>query len=145
MQQLPRRVASRAHRILKRLENYQSLFGAADEDIPNNISGIALAPGEQLIGVYYNMPDERREPIVVTSEGLHVLSKEGWQRVEYRQMRDVGPPVDEEKTQVMSLSITLQDGNTFALPVKGGRGNFRDAWSFLRFLMRVLGDVSKGQ
>ena len=43
--------------------------------------------------------------------------------------------------RVAGLMLDLADGSQATVPVSGGTERARDAWEFLRFVMRVTDDV----
>jgi hypothetical protein len=89
------------------------------------------------------VPEAPEEAIVITTQGLWLFGDEGWRTLRYEQIVRVNPPYDETKNLVSTLFLTLHDGEKEVLSIRGGNGNFRDAWPFLHFLIRVLGDVSE--
>ena len=49
------------------------------------------------------------------------------------------------KSEINGLKLALRDGSESHIPIRGGRGRFRDAYEFLRFLDRVLADLRGDQ
>lgn len=137
-------IASFAHRILKRLRHYRPVPSAAAADLIRQAHP-PLQPGERLLGIYENVPGELNNSLWVTDRAVHVRADAEWcsvayaavERLDARQSatRLSGAAVD--KHQVDGIAARLSSGETVWLPVLGGHDRLRDAWGFLRFLMRA--------
>lgn len=132
-------VKSRAHRILKPLVNYHDMTAKAISP-PFWIQDVIFQRGEDCVGIYENHPGRKEEAIVITTLGLHIFRNEEWQYISYDQIESVKTPTD--KRVADQLEIQLHDNNVASVPIKGGQNNLRDAFSFLRFLDRVVRDLN---
>jgi hypothetical protein len=132
-------IRQRAYRILRALTSYRDL-SEDDAVAPALLSGIAFGKGEVCLGVYENEPQKCEDSIIVTTRGLHVLQRSGIKHIPYAQIDFIDTPQEKD---VLSLTLNLLDGASVVVPLKGGDGNFRDAFEFIRFLERVVRDVRK--
>jgi hypothetical protein len=132
-------VVARAHRILKPLTQYRSILGDLS-NTPEYVKDVLLKENEILIGVYENFPHGHDESIVITNFGLHYYIDKQWEFIPYNIITEskIQSPI---KENVEEISLTLVSGKLVWLPVRGGQGRFRDAFEFLRFLMRVTEDI----
>ncbi len=68
--------------------------------------------------------------------------------IDYRDIEGIDflPPVDSgsDKLQAISLALHLINGQTVEIPVRGGRGKFRDVFEFSRFLKHA-GEVRRNE
>jgi hypothetical protein len=122
------------------MEHYHALFPPAGT-IPGYLQDLVLQERETLIGVYENVIGAQDESIVITDVGLRLSHHGEWLFIDYRQIeRVVGPP---DKQNVDGLTVHLVTGAIVQIPVRGGADKFRDAFEFVRFLMRVVQDVQR--
>jgi hypothetical protein len=92
------------------------------------------------MGIYDNSIDKSRDVILVTDRGIHTFLQEVWSSFDYDQVVEITTPTNKAAE---GLSIRLKSGELFWLPVRGGKGRFRDIFEFLRFLDRVVDDMHK--
>lgn len=130
-------ITTRAHRILKRLPHYRSVVDSSDS-MPSYTKELLIATGEVLIGVYENLPGENTESIAITDRGLHAFLNRKWEFIAYEQIDRIETPSSKEGVE--ELIVHLLSGSVSRIPVRGGHGQFRDAFEFLRFLDRVISD-----
>jgi hypothetical protein len=98
-------VKSRAHRILRDLRSYSS----SAKDLERFASRIELAMGRELVGVYFNPPSAMVEAVVISSDALHLIAKEGVRTIPFAAIKEIaGPP---EKTEAFSVNIRLKLGD----------------------------------
>ena len=126
-------IAGRAHRALRGMSRYSSI----KNDVPHRCDERLLAlvrEGESLIG-YYDNSNSRSGQILVTDQGLLVLEEDAADRLDYSEITGILTP---ETKNVRHLDIHLSGGRTVALPIRGGDGQIRDAFSFLTFLRHAV-------
>jgi len=129
---------SRIHRILKPLVSYRETDRG---DSPDWLNDIHLQNQEVCYGLYENSPIERSQ-VVVTNLGIHIHEQQ-WLFLPYDQIEEVR--FEGEKTELDNLLVKMIDGDTIPVPIRGGRGRFRDAFEFGRFLDRVANDIRSGR
>jgi len=132
------KVKTRVARILKPLLNFRPIK-AGSLDVSPSLPAFALKEGEECYGVYENLPAEADETVAVTNLGLHILRRKKWQFVDYRQIRKVD--LVSPKQDVSELLVRLTNQESVLLPIRGGKGKFRDAFEFMRFIDRVTSDL----
>ena len=127
----------RAYRILKKMKRFE-WFEVASAVRP---ADLPLERGESALGAYVNTPGSLTDTVIVTDRALLVCRGSTWGRTAYSRMAtaDVEGPRDDAH----GLVIRLKDGAAISIPVRRGRGRFRDAWEFLRFVDRVIGDLTE--
>ncbi len=133
-------IKSRAHRILKSFSNYHS-FGESASDSSASLAGYSLEEDEHPLGIYENAPDNHSDNILVTTRGLHLLQEPQEQFIQYLEIDRI--EVTQPKQLADSVVLHLRSGNVSEISIKGGRGNLRDVWEFVRYLRRVMEDVQK--
>lgn len=133
---LERLIKARAYRILRHLESYQET-----ETLPFYAKEVVLQANEQLLGVYENFLDQPNESIIITTLGLHTYLNDQWVSIRYDQIRNTGSPP--KKLSTKELMVYLYSGEMITIAVKGGQEKTQDVWEFLRFLLRVIGDIRK--
>lgn len=128
-------IQSRAHRILTKLSQYRPV---------TTIDGIEFQAGEIPIGIYENYADSLHEAIVVPTLGIHVYLEE-WLFIPYKQMKSAKVLMDlpADKRHADAITIHLQNGDVVTVPVRGGDERTHEVWEFLRYLQRVIRDVTK--
>lgn len=133
-------VLARAHRILSRLDRYRSAdsLGFGDEAW---LQAVPFEDDERCIGVYENSPSSLDGNVVITDHGMYVGQESGFLRIRYAEMRGLSVPGDKHSSDRMV--IRLPDERSAEVPVVGGRGRFRDAHEFSRFLHRVVEDLDR--
>jgi hypothetical protein len=105
---------------------------------------IALAPGEEMLGIYRNVANALTDAIVVTNVAIRVKRSSEWQSISYREVSEIELP-GEEKRSVRSVLTTLSSGAVVELPVRGGGSRFSDAYEFFRFLRSCVDSSSAKQ
>lgn len=134
-------IASRAHRNLRRLDSYQKV--TALDSSSDLIETLQCQVDERILGLYQNIPGDDLNTIAVTTQGLHIYDGEKWQSVDYHLIDTIETPSPESKRVVNQLIIHLKTKGTITVPIYGGKGGTRDAWSFFTFLKRVIEDIRK--
>jgi hypothetical protein len=124
-------VSSWAHRALRGLSRYHHC-----RDEPEYCQRFASWAPEAVVGVYENPPSAPPSTIVITEKGLYWPSAGGLECLEFASLRDVRGP--DEKTGAVELELDLLDGSSRALRIEGGDGKYRDVYSVVRFLARVI-------
>lgn len=127
-------IKSRVYRTLRPLHNFHA---GGHHDILIDPPGLNLVPGDEILGVYVNVPGKRDHAIVVSVHGMYVDQSSTWTFVAYEDIAEVAVP-DPEKRQARHLQLTLAHGQTLLLLVTGGDEKFRDVFEVVRFLMRVI-------
>jgi hypothetical protein len=132
-------IKSRAHRILRRLDNYHPI-----SDVPVSLSSrvdeVPLADDEELIGIYLNSTESCDALIFVTTRALHILASGAWRRLAYQDVEVIETSSAEDKHRLKVIRAVTGEG-VVDVPVTGGHGRLRDAWPFVRFLLRVVKDT----
>jgi len=100
---------------------------------------LALKEGGDCYGVYENLPAEANEAVVETNLGLYVRREQKWEFIDYRQIKEVD--IVAPKETVGELLVRLTNQESVLLPIRGGKGRFRDAFEFMRFIDRVTSDL----
>lgn len=123
---------ARAHRILKAMSNYRDF----------ELSGYPhyLRPSSSYIGVYENIPNSDEDAILIKNEGVEILGSNS-QSIPFSKITSLALPMA-EKTEIDKVLVRIKsvDDELF-VPVRGGRGRFRDVFEFLRFLSRCQKDA----
>ncbi len=127
-------VTSRVHRILKDLKLFRAI------DMQNLDSSVRLRPSENVLGLYENNKSERKDALLITTHAIHILCEKGEKVVDFREINKVETPPSKEPP-LEELTVQLKSGEQIKIPVRGGKENVRDAWEFLRFLIRVQSDA----
>ncbi|MEO6907156.1 MAG: hypothetical protein ABI210_04625 [Abditibacteriaceae bacterium] len=133
-----RSIRSRATRILGRFENYQVL--TLGDNTPLECAEMQIQCTEELLGIYTNHLDTEEGKIVVSDLGLHLYHSNTWRFIGYDQIRDITLPdyAMEHKELADALCLKMISGKLVVIPVSGGNGQFRDAFEFMRFLLRII-------
>ncbi|MBN9388559.1 MAG: hypothetical protein J0I20_10945 [Chloroflexi bacterium] len=128
-------VASTAYRTLHRFDRYTNYY---QKDLPANFfsNGIIFEKDEQLVGVYENIPGNLEDSIVITDKNLHLFTKDKWLTIRFGDVTKVD--TIGEKFLKSGLTLYLTDGQTFDIPVTGGKGSFTDKFEFLRFFQGIM-------
>lgn len=91
---------------------------------------------EEPVAVYR----DKAQTIFLTNVGLHQIEPEI--HLKFAEFHDLlGPKSKDDDT----IIIQLKDGTKHRLTITGGDGKFKDIFSFVRFLDRVMGDFEKGR
>jgi hypothetical protein len=121
---------------LKWLSNFTMDLPTLDAIVRN----VELRPGEELIGAYRNS-HTAIAAVVVTSLGLRIIDGDGSRHVPFTSIARVDGP-SEKDDLAPQLVLSLAEGGEIGVPIRGGRGQFKDVFEFQRFLARVLEDQS---
>jgi hypothetical protein len=134
-------VESRVNRILKYIDKYFN-YSENKNLINEIITSLSLADNEKIIGFYQNNIDIYDELIIITNLGLHLIIDKKDNTILYNKIKEtITPP---EKTNVKGLHILLIDGEKIWLPINGVvRNKLYDAFEFIRFIDRVVGDLKR--
>lgn len=122
-------VRVKAKKILEPMSYYYSF--KAGSDLPRNFD--CLLSDEELIGYYEN---EVTNNVLVTTKGIHVVSKEGCLYTNYEDIAGAYLP-DVAKRDADLIELKLVDGRSMLVPIRHGNGKFRDVFEFVRFIDRV--------
>jgi hypothetical protein len=131
-------VFSRAHRTLRDTPRF--IFSSKDKEV--------VAPyldqfpaGESLgevVGVYVNPPTEQPSAVVIAENGLFAVRLGASQWIKFAELKSIrAPSADDSESEI---SLVLKSGNVIGLRIAGSDHQFRDVFSFVRFLDRVLED-----
>ncbi len=131
-------VASWAHRTLRGVSRYHHC-----RDEPEYCQRFTSWAPEAVVGVYENPPTAEPSAIVITEEALYWPSAGATHCVEFASLRDVRSP--DEKTAAAEIKLNLLDGSNRVIRIEGGDGKYRDVYSMIRFLDRVIELKRKGQ
>jgi hypothetical protein len=104
------------------------------------VEHVALRPGEELVGAYLNS-QTTIAAVVVTSLGLHIVDGDVRRYVPFESIARVDGPSDKDDL-APELVLSLAGGERIGVPIRGGRGQFKDVFEFQRFLARVMEDQS---
>lgn len=135
-------VHSRAHRILKRMSSYRTIK-EQNGTVPLVMRALTFHQGEKVLGIYKNKADECDETLVITTCGIYLLQNNTSQYIRYDEIAHIEAPSKEQKHELDGLVAHLTCGEVMKIPIRGGKGRFRDAWPFLQFLTRVMSDLQK--
>jgi hypothetical protein len=123
---------------LKALLNFRPIK-AGSLAVSPSLPAFGLKEGEDCYGVYESLPAEADEAVVVTNLGLHIRRERKWEFIDYRQIKEVD--IVSPKETVDELLVRLTTHESVLLPIRGGKGRFRDAFEFMRFIDRVTSDL----
>jgi hypothetical protein len=128
----------RAYRILKKMRRFDWWYEVTSASKPVDLP---IEVGESALGSYVNSPGSLSDTVVVTDRALLVRRGATWGRTVYSRMASAA--VEGPSDDPHGLVIRLKDGAAISVPIRRGRGRFRDAWVFLRFVDRVISDLNK--
>lgn len=123
----------RAHRILSRMDCYFSAKYCDSAEEPIDSLG-------DLIGCYRN-PAPNGKKVWIFAAGLAWGDRGGLIRIPYTEIFEVSADASKLSKE---LQIETKNGDTYLMPVSGGRGKFSDSMEMLHFLDRVIEDSKKG-
>lgn len=103
--------------------------------IDNQLVGELLG---EIVGVYINPPAEVPNAIVVTENGLLVVRSGARQWIKFSELRSIQASGAENGDP--EILLTLKSGIVVGIRVAGADDRFRDVFSFVRFLDRVIED-----
>jgi hypothetical protein len=124
-------VASWAHRALRGIPRYHHY-----RDEPDYCQRFASWAREEVVGVYQNPTPAEPSSIVITDRGLYWPSADTMQCLEFANLRSVRGPG--EKGGGAELKVELLDGTSRVIRIEGGDGKYRDVYSMVRFIDRVI-------
>jgi hypothetical protein len=101
------------------------------------LKGVALHPGEEIVGLYHNPPPVRLS-VLVTSLGLHIVGANSSTYVPFESVTHIDTPTS--KTESEDVALWSRDGSRITVPIRGEQGRFKDVFEFVRFMRRVLKD-----
>jgi hypothetical protein len=128
--------AARAHRILDALKSWHS-----EPPLPAAFEASQLGTEEQAIGWYDN--GAKASPVIVTSTALWVRSEKAWCSIPYSRISQVEGPGEADPRDASGVFVELFDSSRLEIRILGGDARFRDAWEFMRFLLRVVEDTKR--
>lgn len=120
------RIRFKAKKMLGPMLSYSSFDSSA---LPDNLASF-LSTNEKAIGVYKNSDSSY---ILITIKGMHIIDGLDDQFVAFRDIREATIPC-KIKTEANILELKLRNGVTRFLPVRNGKGRFRDIYEFYRFV-----------
>lgn len=123
------------------MANYRHVEGSVQDESQLRRK-VALAPEEELLGVYDNPKDSAVSRIVVTTLGLYLLTGGGGdvERIPYVDIKLVqGPDVSPARNP--KIVLELVSGGMRSVPILGHRGQYQDVFEFWRFLTRAIADI----
>lgn len=125
----------RAHRILRAMPNYRKA-----SSVDGGLFDLEDVRLGDAVGYYQNPGDG--EPIIGIFSGGIAWSDNGRSiSLRFIDFYEVSLPDGKESKEIMLL---MRDGMRYSLPIKGQRANFFDSLEMLRFIDRVLADISQG-
>ncbi len=128
-------------------DRYHNLV-SEESHAPPYVQDVSLREGEQVLGVYENLPGSRIDSIVVTDLGLYVARDLSWHYILYQDIEritlplPVGRTIEERKRAADRIVLILASGQIVEIFVRGGtrdaRGRVlsRDVYSFYMFLQK---------
>lgn len=131
-------VFSRAHRAFRDMPRFH--FVLVEPEVAaqyTSLGNVDTSLGDA-IGVYKNPDPVQPESIFVAERGLLVIRADTAQRIEFSDVASIRSPSAADDGA--DISLVLRSGIAVNLRVAGRDGRFRDVFSFVRFLDRVLED-----
>ncbi len=106
-----------------------------------------LVPGETLLGVYEPSGAPEPESILITDLGIHWISSEKRQLIEYAQIAGIDSHHNKQELgaqpTLRTLNVELYSGEIIKLPIRGERDHYLDMFDVWRFLNYVLADIER--
>jgi hypothetical protein len=130
---------SRAHRAFRHTPRFH--FVRSEPEIADRyraLISVDTALGD-VIGVYINPDSVQPEAIFVSERGLLATRSGSVQKIEFSQIESTRSPSAADDDNAV-IALVLRSGIVVNLRVAGTEGRFRDVFSFVRFLDRVLED-----
>jgi hypothetical protein len=90
---------------------------------------------EEILGVYQNPEEYGGEWVLVTTRRLVVGRSNAEREIGFVDVESVEGPTD--KSARDGVRVRTREGSIIFLPIRGGEGRFRDAFEFMRFVMRA--------
>lgn len=130
-------VASRAHRILKKLDRFE--YGSL---VKMDASYDLLARDKVILGVYRG--DSWNQDIVFTEDDVIFTELDGRQprAIRYSIIQAVEYPLP--ASDAIDLKLHLIDASIVLIRIVGRQGNYRDVFEMGRFFSRVAEDGGRG-
>jgi hypothetical protein len=131
-------VFSRAHRAFRDTPRFH--FVGVEPEVAaqyRSLGKVGTSLGDA-IGVYRNPDAVQPESIFVAERGLLVIRSGTAQKVEFSDIASIHSPSAADDSA--DISLVLRSRIAVNLRVAGREGRFRDVFSFVRFLDRVLED-----
>lgn len=125
-------IKSRAHCNLRRIDQ---LLYTTDASLLGELEEQLLRDGEELLGIYENVPGQIQENVIFTTFGIHVFLGK-WEFIDYGQIENVNiKMIDRDKTSADGLLLRLSTGRQLEIPIIGGStSRTRWAWSVLSYV-----------
>jgi hypothetical protein len=145
-------VQSRAARILKRLASYRPIEDVRDEF--QFLREQALLHRATPIGIYENNAGiASRETLLICDLGILVDGSTGIKFVAYEDVDRVTIVAGDtllgtytsKKTEADGLLISTVNADNQLIPVRNGKGKYRDVFEFSRFMTRAVADIKRIQ
>lgn len=128
-------VASRAHRALRNLGRFK--FGPDAHTIFPLVDHTLRGYGE-VVGVYENPPGVDPAFVVVTDRALGCAGAGDQRWILFDDIATTHGPA--EKLVDDAITIVLKSGTRTQIRIADGDGRFKDVFSFVRFIDRVIED-----
>lgn len=136
-------VFSRAHRTLRDAPRFTFASKSPEVAAPYIENESTAEVLGEVVGVYINPPPEAPNAIVVTENGLLAVRSETKQWIKFSELRSIqAPGIDNGDSEIL---LTLKSGIVVSMRIAGTDGRFRDVFSFVRFLDRVIEDLERRQ
>ncbi len=136
-------VESRAKRILTPLDSYEAIDEAGSS---TPLQSFGPLYGSKPLGIYRNNDMADEEAILVTDIGLFFVLRSRAIFVEYKAIESVditahGAVLNaSSKTQADGVQLNVSSAKPVSIPVRNGRGKYRDVFEFSRFVSRAVAD-----
>ena len=130
-------VHSRAHRAFRDTPRFKFARDGGNE-LVNYRERIDLNAVGELVGCYRNPEPAQMEAVVITERGLLTIRPGLHQWIEFSDIRSVAAPSAD--TDSSEISLVLLSGMAVRFAIEGRDGKYRDVFSFVRFLDRIVED-----
>jgi hypothetical protein len=132
-------VASRARRALRALARFR--FDADATSAPQ-FAQIGAHNYGSVIGVYENPPGVDPALVVITESALGCIGSEQARWIKFDDIATTQGP--KEKLTDDTITVVLKSGIETTVRIAGGDDRFKDIFSFVRFIDRVVEDRRPG-
>ena len=140
---MPLTIVSRTNRILKNMNCYKMKNEITSDELPNNLN---LKENEFIIGLYFDS-ESNRGKILFTNFGLYIIDTFNDCFVNFLEIKDELSPESKEDVisgKIKGLNLELKNNSKIWLPVTAvSKNGGYDLYEFIRYFMRVRGDLSK--
>ena len=139
-------IKSRIHRTIQGFDNFHEI---TEENTGYFLENLKLKENEVCYGVYENIPKRIDERIAITNRGMYFNQEDAWLFINFLNIEEVNfigknkANIKGEKLKTEHLTLELVNGKSIKLPIRGRKGEFKDIFEFMRFLMRVLWDFER--